>query len=319
MAYTDSSSDNYRGELMLVGAYQTPFLSMMGGMGGGSRSNSFLFPLAQTYGLTAASQPTITETVSAAAGTATTITRSEDTNTAQIFKEDVAATFKKQSQFGLMAGINTNDANPVVSELGFQKAGALKQMAIDMEWSFLQGTYNASSGVTDAAGTRGIYTASVAGSNTEDGGAATLTKELVDKLLLDMATNGAVFDNSVIFVNGFQKQVLSDIYGYAPADRNVGGVNISTIETDFARLGIVYAPNMPAAGLLIADMAHVQPVFVPVSFSGEGVADSANGADVLWVPTAITAAKAGGFFYSQAGIDYGPEEYHGTITGLATS
>ena len=317
MAYTDSEDLNYRGELYAVGAYQTPFLSMMGGMGGGMRANSFLFPLAQTYGLSAASQPAITEAVSAAAGTPTTITRSEDTNTVQIFKEDAAVSFMKQSQYGSMSGINTNDGNPVTSELSFQKNGALKQIAIDMEFSFLNGTYAAAANSTTAAKTRGILTA--CGTNTVAGGAAALTKAMIDALLLEMATNGSVFDNPVIFVNGFQKQALSDIYGYAPADRTVGGVNIATIETDFAKLGIVYAPNIPAASLLVADMAHVQPVFVPVSFDGEQIATSGSGSDVLWVPTAITGAKAGGFFYSQAGIDYGPEEYHGTITGLATS
>ena len=60
-----------------------------------------------------------------------------------------------------------------------------------------------------------------------------------------MAAAGSVFVNPVVFVNAFQKQKISDIYGYAPESRNVGGLNIQQIETDFAQLGIVWAPRMP--------------------------------------------------------------------------
>jgi hypothetical protein len=47
--------------------------------------------------------------------------------------------------------------------------------------------------------------------------------------------------------------------------------------------------------------------------------DNVNGVDILYQPTAITNAARGGFFYTQFGFDYGPEEYHGSITGLATT
>lgn len=318
MAYTDTEDLNYRGELYLIGAYQTPFLSMIGGLNGGKRTNSFVFPLAQPWSLSAASQDVQTETVSAAAGTPTTITRSEDTNTVQIMKKDVAATFAKQSQFGVMSGINTNDANPVTNELAFQKQGQLRQLAIDVEYSFLQGTYQAATDSTTAAKTRGIITGTT--SNAVAAGSATLSKDLVDELTRTMAAAGSVWQNPVMFVNGFQKQKISDIYGYAPMDRNVGGLNIKQIETDFANVGVVYDPQMPTDTVLIADMSVCSPVFVPVSFDGEDfMVDMSAGSDVLWVPTAITAAKKGGFWYTQIGIDYGPEEYHGKITGLATS
>jgi hypothetical protein len=318
MAYTDSEDLNYRGELFLIGAYQTPFLSMMGGLGAGARSNAFAFPLAQPWGLTAASQPAITEAQAAAAGTATTITRAEDTNTCQIFKYDAAVSFMKQAQFGAMSGINTNASNPVTDELSFQKQGQLYQMAIDMEYSFLQGTYQAAANATTAAKTRGIITAAT--TNTVAAGGAALSKAMIQELMREMAGSGAKFVNPVLFCNAFNKQKISDIYGYAPQDRNVGGLNISKIETDFATVGVVYDPFMPTSTILIADMSVCKPVFVPVRFTGDNlVADAAAGSDVLWVPTAITAAQKGGFFYAQAGIDYGPEEFHGTVTGTAVA
>jgi len=315
MAYTDSEDLNYRGELFLIGQYRTPFISMLGA---GMRSSSFTFPVAQPYALTAASQPGITEAVAAAAGTPTTVLRTEETNTCEIHKKDVSVSFMKQSQYGIMSGINTNDANPVTNELSFQKKAQLKQMAIDMEYSFLNGTYQAAANATTAAQTRGIITAST--TNTVAAGGSALTKDYIDELLLEMYASGAIFENAVIFVNAFNRTKISDIYGYAPQDRNIGGLSIKQVETDFGSFGVVTDYYVPAATLLIAEMSVCKPVFVPVAFDGEDfVTNMESGSDVLWVPTAITGAQKGGFIYTQTGIDYGPKEYHGTITGLATA
>ena len=59
MAYTDREDLNYLGRLYLIGANQTPFLNMIGGLNAGKTSQSFLFPMAQPYSLAAASQPAI--------------------------------------------------------------------------------------------------------------------------------------------------------------------------------------------------------------------------------------------------------------------
>ena len=183
----------------------------------------------------------------------------------------------------------------------------MKQIAIDMDYSFLNGAYQAASDASTAAKTRGIITA--CSTNTVAASSATLSKALIDELLRTMAGNGSVFENMVFFVNAFQKQKLSDIYGYAPEDRNVGGVNIKQIETDFAQIGVVYAPNIPAATLLCADMNYVSAVTCPVP--GKGT--------LFYEDLGQTAASQKGQMYGQFGLDYGPEEYHGTLTGLATS
>jgi len=319
MAYTDSEDLNYRGELFNIGGDKTPFITMMGGLGAGQRRNSFLFPMAQPWALGAASQPAITETVSATAGIPDTYTRSEDTNTVQIWQAYSEVTFMKQSQSGSMSGINTNDDNPVKDELTQQQEGALKTLAKKMEYTFLNGSYQQATDSTTAAKTRGIVTASAAGTNSVAAGGAALSKALIDELMLEMATNGAIFENMVVFVNGRQKQLISDIYGYPTPSRNVGGLNIMEVETDFCKFGVVWDKQMETDDLLIAEMSVCQPVFVPVTFGANGpITNMTAGSEVLWVPTAITAASFGGFFYAQAGIDYGPEEYHGTITGLAT-
>lgn len=310
MAYTDREDLNYLGQLYLIGANQTPFLNMIGGLtGGGKISNSFNFPIAQPWALRAADQSTAvkSEATSISDTTAITYTRGQDYNTCQIMKYPYEVSFAKQSTFGEISGLAiANGAQPVRDELAFQKAAALKQAAIDAEFACLQGSYVAQNLASTVAKTRGIIEAAT--TNTVAGGSVKLTKAMIQELLREMSANGAEFENMVLFCNAFQKQILSDLYGYAPESRNVGGVNVNQIETDFCMLGVQWAPQMPTGTVLIADMAKVSPVFCP--YEGQIIAD---------VETAVTTAKKGGFLYMQFGLDYGPEEMHGTITGLATA
>lgn len=309
---TSWDAPNYVGELFLIGANQTPFLNMIGGLTGGKQYAAFDFPTAQPWALETADQRAVTETGSATAPTATTFVRSQDTNTCQIFHRAVNVSYKKQSTTGVIGSDTTTDQamlgnQPVSNELDFQIQGNLRQVAVDAEHSFLQGVYQQSTAANVAAQTRGIIAATA--SNAVTAGAAALSKDLIDELLRTMAAAGSVFVNPVIFVNAFQKQKISSIYGYAPESRNVGGVNIQQIETDFAQIGITWAPQMPTDTLLIAEMSVCAPVFCPVP--GKGL--------LFYEELSKTGAAEKGQIYGQIGLDYGPEEYHGKITGLATS
>ena len=308
MAYTDREDVNYLGKLFLVGANQTPLLNMMGGLGNGKTSAAFNFPVAQPWALRAADQSTAvkSEATSVSDTTEITYTRGQDYNTCQIMKYPYGVSFAKQSTYGEISGLSQIGDQPVKDEEAFQKMAALKQMAIDLEYSFIQGSYVAQSASDTVAKTRGLEEA--ISTNTVAGGSAALSKAMIDELLVDMAGNGAIFENMVILANGFQKTKLSDIYGYAPTSRNVGGLNIMQIETDFAQMGVVWAPQMPTDEIYVVDMSVLSPVFCP--YNGQAIVD---------VETAVTTAKKGGFLYAQVGLDYGPEEYHGSITGLATS
>lgn len=305
---------NYTGELYLIGANQTPFLNMIGGLQGGNirTVSDFQYPLAQPWALEAASQPAITETASLTAPNPWTYVRSQDVNTVQIWQRQVSVSYAKQSVTGQVTADGTTglvmlDQQPVQNELDFQITAHMRQIALDVDYTFLNGSYQQATDAATAAKTRGIITGAT--TNTVAAGAAALTKELIDQLLRTMAANGSEFINPVIFVNAFQKQAISNIYGYAPEDRNVGGYNIKQIETDFAVLGIVWAPNVPAANLLVADLAFCAPVFLPVPEKGV----------LFYEELSKTGASEKGQIYGQLGLDYGPEEYHGTITGLATS
>ena len=87
---------NYVGELFEVNKKATPFLSMIGGLGGAGRMvQSDEFALNQNYELNAAAQPAITETDSLTAPTAVEYVRSQDVNTVQIFQKAVAISYSK--------------------------------------------------------------------------------------------------------------------------------------------------------------------------------------------------------------------------------
>ncbi|MFA5423357.1 MAG: DUF5309 family protein [Phycisphaerae bacterium] len=310
MAYTDREDLNYLGQLYLVGANQTPFLNMIGGLTGGAKTSaSFNFPLAQTWAARAGDQSTAvkSEATSITDVNAITYTRTQDFNTCQIMKYPYEVSFAKQSTYGEISGVAiANGDQPVRDELAFQRAAAMKQLAIDLEFSGFQGHYVEQSVSSTVATTRGLIEACEA--NTVPAGTVALTLAHINALLLEMSANGAEFENMVLFCNGFQKQAISNLFGYAPEDRNVGGVNVKQLETDFCQLGVVWAPQMKTDTILVADMAKVSLVFCP--WKGQLIAD---------VPEAVTTAKEGGFLYTQVGLDYGPEEMHGTITGLTTS
>lgn len=306
---------NYVGELYLIGATQTPFLRMIGGLQGGrvKTVSDFEFTLDQSWNLETAAQPEITETASLTAPDPWTYVRDRNVNTCQIFHRSVKVSYAKQSVAGSVTAdattglVDITDNQPVQNELDFQIAANMRQISVDVEKTFLSGTYQQATNSGVAAKSRGIITACT--TNTVNAANAALSSTLVNTLVAAMADNGAEFMNPVIFCNAFQKQKISEIYGYAPSDRNVGGLNIKQIETDFAIMGVVWDPFVPANTLLIADLATCRPVFLPVP--GKGV--------LFYEELSKTGASESGQIYGQIGLDYGPEEYHGTITSLATS
>jgi hypothetical protein len=306
MAYTDREDLNYLGVLYEIGANQTPFVNMMGGINRGTTSKSFRFPLNQRYTLASAAQTVVSEATSAGTLTATTRTRTQEYNVCQIMQGTAGVSFAKQAAIGEFSGIQISGTQPVVDELAFQKEVQLRQIAVNLEYSCLRGTFVDMSVASTAQSTRGIIEAAT--TCTVAGGSADLTKAMIDELLREMAAAGAPFRNPVIFCNAFQKQMISDIYGFAPQSSSVGGVNVQTVDTDFARMGVSYAPHMPTDTLLIAEMSVCQLVFVPT-----------EGQLILWQDTAITSGQKGGFWMTIVGLDYGPQEFHGTITGLTTA
>lgn len=311
---------NYAGELFTADPTQTPLLSMIGGLTGGKQTDNFEFPTAVLFDYPDAAQPAISESASATAPTASAIARTQESNVVQIHQEVIDLTYAKLSNGGRMSGINTagQTANPA-DEKAWQIQQKLIKIARDVEYSFINGSYQKATSATVANKTRGMLELVKDGnhidaSTTQDTKVTKnpLTVAMIKALMLEMANNGAYFNNMILFAGAKQKQAITSLYesqlGYNQgAARNVGGMNVTEIETDFCKLGIVWDRFMPDDAILIADVAHIAPVFQAVP--GKGV--------LFEEELAKVGASDRVQIYGQIGLAHGPAFLHGSITGLA--
>ena len=302
---------NYAGELFTADPTQTPLLSMIGGLTGGKQTKNFEFPTAVLFDYPDAKQPEITEEASAKAPTASAIARKQESNVIQIHQEVIDLTYFKQSNSGRFSGINgSNQTNPI-DEKAWQIQQKLIKIARDVEFSFINGKYQKATAANVANKTRGMLELAATVS-TVDASSGKLTTNMIKALMLEMADNGAYFNNMVLFAGAKQKQKITDLYekqlGYNQgAPRNIGGMNITEIETDFCKLGIVWDRFMPDDSILIADVAHIAPVFQEVE--GKGV--------LFEEELAKIGASDRIQIYGQIGLAHGPAFLHGAITNLA--
>jgi len=310
---------NFAGQLFTPSKVATPFLDRISAAGDVASPE---FAMSSSYDMEAASQPDIDETDSLSAPTALSYVRSNEKNVAQIFQSKVSVSYAKLSSAGRMKRVEVSTSgfaydeagsNPVTDELAFQTARHMDQMKMDMEYTFLNGTYALSTAANVSYQTRGVITGST--TNTVAAGSVDITKPIMDSLLIKMADNGA-FDQGgshTIMCNSFNKTLLSDIYSYVPTDRNIGGSNITLIETDFGIFEIVYVPRVPATTIAVLDMSKMAIAFQPVV--GKPTGDDR----VILEPLAKTGAGEDWQLFAQAGIDYGSSYFHGTITGTTSS
>jgi hypothetical protein len=153
---------NYHGELFSLTPSNTPFLSAIGGLTGGGQTTAVEFEW-QTSDLRDPSQRVKVE--GAAAPTAEQRVRANVRNVAQIHQEKVSVSYTKQAASGQIATPQSapyrgvDGSNPVSNELNWQVVEALKSIALDVNYSFINGTYaNPTTNATPRK-TRGILEA----------------------------------------------------------------------------------------------------------------------------------------------------------------
>jgi hypothetical protein len=239
--------------------------------------------------------------------------REQETNVVQIHQEVVNLTYMKMSNSGSMSGLNSTMANSVEDEKAFQIHHKLVKIARDVEHSFINGVFNKATSAADANKTRGLIELTKNGT-TIDAEGGVLTKSMLDSLYRKMAEAGAYFDNMVMFLPAYQKQMVTDIYANQfnatmGTRETIGGVSIAQIETDFFRMGVVWDRFMPRDTILIADVAHIAPVFQAVPEKGV----------IFEEQLAKTGASDMIQIYSQIGLAHGPAFLHGSITNLAVA
>jgi len=319
ITYTDNSA-NYLGAFYVIGANQTPFLSMMGGIRGMKPAPGFSYPMDQYTLLEAATQGAVSEDDAVAgAQTPTTYGKAQGLNTAQIMQRNITVSYAKSAERLKIAGVTYSTPQEFMqAELDFQTEMAMKQMAIDFEWSCLQGVYLTRTDGSTATATGGICTGiETAGTGTgftavDAGAGADLTKAMVDEVSKKMADAGAPMTRPVIFAGSFQIQALSDLYGWSPVGgpgAGLGGVRVNKLMTQFFEAEVVFAPHMRADDILIADMDKCQIRGVPVPGKGAMFVE----------PKGKTGAADVFQLIAHLGMDYGDTRFQGLIYDLSTS
>jgi hypothetical protein len=300
---------NYGGELVLVTPADTPFLSSIGGL---SVEDTDLVIAAteftwQTEDLAAAAQPANLE---GAAPTIEERTRASFSNVAQIFQYGVEVSYSKLAARQQLANLGNGSVNPVQDELDHQIELKLKTAARDVNYSFVNGAYQKPANNLTARKTRGIL-AAISTNVTAAGGAA-----LTEAMVLDMIQG--VYDARgvhqelmpVLMTNSTQKRKLSKIFitdkNYREETRNVGGVNLQIIETDFGLIGIMLERAMPSTALVFAHIRMCKPKFLVIP--GKGF--------MFVEPLAKTGSSEKYQLYGEVGLEYGDEVAHAKITGL---
>jgi len=302
----------YIGELFTADPVRTPFLSSIGSLtGGGKKTENFEFPTSNDYSLTAAAQTAITEDDTVSAPTNKDYAPTQYKNVCEIHYLGIQATYPALATGGRISGIATTGESLTTDNLMAGKiAQRLQDLARMVEWAMLQGTYQISTDADVANQMRGLIEAASDASNTVAAGSIDLSTALIEELIRTMFANGAMFSDPVLIVNIFQKQKISSLYGYAPTDRTIGGVNIQEVEMDIGRVGVMLNPFQPAATLTLADLAVCSPVFQQVPGKPLGI---------FYEELSRNSASVQGQLFGQVGLDHGPKFAHGTITGLTTS
>ena len=303
---------NYVGELFLISPTTTAFLSSIGGINGGKASDTIDFTT-QSESLPNASQPANLE--GEAAPASTLIAREPgESNCVQIFHETAQVSYTKLADVGqvtpIVAGTSTDDilgTNPVQAEMAHQISLKLAKMALDVDYTFLNGVYAHSADPAVARKSRGILNAS--GLNIIDAAGSQLDSDLFNALLRMMYDSNAPMISPMIFTGAYIKQRISDAWGYVPQDRNIGGLNIKQIETDFGTFCITLERQIPAGYMLVADVAKCYPVFLKIE--GKGF--------LFEEPLAKNGASESEQIYGEIGLGYGRGSFHGLIKNLATA
>lgn len=300
---------NFVGEIYGVSREDTPLLSAIGGLTGGKEATAKSWEW-QFYDLREPEDRTRVE--GAKAPTAEQRTRFNASNVVEIHQEAIEVSYTRLATRGAIdAAVGVLGSNPITDEEAWQVEQAQKQIARDINWAFINQTYQSPADNTQPRKTRGLLAAIV--TNVVDGGAAALTKLMVLDMLQDAWDAGGLRETETrtLLTNSTLKRSLTKLFitdaNYREETRNVGGVNLQVIETDFGRLNIMMDPAMPQNVLAAASLEDLQPVHLLIPGKG-----------FLFVePLAKDGASERSQIYGEVGLEYGNEMKHAKIVNVA--
>ena len=303
---------NYSGMLFNRGNTRTPLSSIIGGHA--KTTNHVEFVTGQEYtGGGAGSQPEISENASLTAPDASIVTREQKTNVTQIFQEAVGISYAKQSNMGTLSGVNiaNQQANPM-NELDFQVAAKMQKVARDIEYTFINGTYNKATSDDTVNKTRGLVPAIT--TNTKAMGSKPLglwdIADMVKKIYGQNApTQGLVLWCDATTMFQINADAVQNGLTVIPASREINGIALSSVVTPIGVVYLYLGECLPGGTALLLNLDVIAPVYQPVPGKG----------NFFLEPLAKTGAGEKYQLFGQLGLDHGPEWYHGKFTGIAQS
>jgi hypothetical protein len=216
------------------------------------------------------------------------------------------------SNMGSLSGINIagQTANPI-NEEDFQVAAKMAKIAQDIEYTFINGVFQKSTGDAVANKSRGLLNAIT--SNIVDANSKSLTFLLVCELMKSIDESNGAIDSLVLGVDNTSRlQLNADaaVNGLTIVEsgRTINGINIDTVLTPLGVIGIRTLKYLPAGTVVAFDPTVMAPVEQMVPGKGNFFIEE----------LAKTGAGTKKQIFGQMGLDHGPEWYAGKITGLST-
>lgn len=144
--------------------------------------------------------------------------------------------------------------------------------------------------------------------------ASALDTTVIDEFLQGVYDNGGLAQQGLatLIVNSRQKRAISAAYAsaygkFVETSRQVGGVAVSTIVSDFGTLNVMLNRMVPQDAIVVASLEQMAPVFLEVPGKGHFFAE----------PLAKTGSSDEVMLYGEVGLAYGNEKAHGVLRGLA--
>jgi hypothetical protein len=303
---------NYVGTLFQLSPEDTPFLSAIGGLTGGRQADQKLFEW-QAYDLRTPENPSNLEGQDAPS--ARHRVRQNIQNVVQIFHSTVDISYTKLAATGARAGLPGD--NPVGDELNWQVEQELKALKLDIENVFLNGVFATPADNATARKTQGILgaiTTNVVNSGAADDNAPLTATMVLDAMQAAWASGGLQDSRGrTLMTNATQKRNLSKLFitdkGYTEETRNIGGVHVDTIETDFGRVNLMLNRWMPVDQIAILSLEVCAPRFLMIPGKG-----------FLFVePLAKVGASEKSQIYGEIGLEYGSERQHAKVIDLSST
>ena len=241
---------------------------------------------------------------------ATVVTRTQKTNVTQIFHESVGVSYAKQSNMGTLSGINiANQQENPMNELDFQVAAKMQKVNRDIEFTFVQGTYNKATTDATINKTRGLTEAiesNVIAMASKPLGLWNIADGVKKVYEANAPQDGLVLWCDATTMFQINADAVQNGLTVIPAAREINGIKLSSVVTP---LGVVYLylGEFLPKGTALLNLDVISPVYQPVPGKGNFFLEQ----------LAKTGAGEQYQLFGQIGLDHGPEWYHAKFTGIA--